>query len=587
MKQDKIREMYDACALEMEEKIGEGNSLLLGEGDTDGDIMIIAEFTSEKEQLYRQNLLEGEREKLSKFLDAIEYSYEQVYLTHLLKYRPYQLNKDGVKVSRAATREEYALSMPYLQKEIALVNPKLIITLGNKMLQQLIGDETLMVNSEQDQLFVVGIHGKSYKVLPLPHPSQKQFVPDLDRVMQREMERIRQLLIGEKAQERFDFKEKVTDNLVSEGKEETKEKSKKRIFQKIRLKSSEADLQEKQKCITVIYGGEGYVDDPVLVALERVSHVLTELGVTIHRIDLYKSNDSMETILGYISKAIGVVLAVNVEWYGIGHRMQAFLDQCFYRGENSVFDKCPMLGIVISRRAYEFEAYTHLLKSWEYLGGVEGGNILASIESAASLETNFEWLFGIDKKAEAFFRRVQQKKGELPRSDKIEKVFVEIPVEDIQNIHPNVEIESDKTTKQKNTGIIENYDSYIEKQQEDIHQLGSLFKKKLSAASIKSEKSWPERFKESYINQEALTAKIQIIVEDDPRENTVLELSNQYIRSYYGQIGESDVVVMGRKSVLKRIIDGKLTMQRAFMTGEIKAKGDFTLLYKFEELFSL
>ncbi len=89
------------------------------------------------------------------------------------------------------------------------------------------------------------------------------------------------------------------------------------------------------------------------------------------------------------------------------------LDQCFYRGENSVFDKCPMLGIVISRRAYEFEAYTHLLKSWEYLGGVEGGNILASIESAASLETNFEWLFGIDKKAEAFFRRVQQKKGEL------------------------------------------------------------------------------------------------------------------------------------------------------------------------------
>ncbi len=56
-----------------------------------------------------------------------------------------------------------------------------------------------MVNSEQDQLFVVGIHGKSYKVLPLPHPSQKQFVPDLDRVMQREMERIRQLLIGKSA----------------------------------------------------------------------------------------------------------------------------------------------------------------------------------------------------------------------------------------------------------------------------------------------------------------------------------------------------------------------------------------------------
>ncbi len=66
--------------------------------------------------------------------------------------------------------------------------------------------------------------------------------------------------------------------------------------------------------------------------------------------------------------------------------------------------------MVISRKAYEFEAYTHLLKSWEYLGGVEGINLLASIESAVALETNFEWLFGIDKKAEAFFRLIQQKK---------------------------------------------------------------------------------------------------------------------------------------------------------------------------------
>ncbi len=114
-----------------------------------------------------------------------------------------------------------------------------------------------------------------------------------------------------------------------------------------------------------------------------------------------------------------------------------------------------------------------------------------------------------------------------------------------------------------------------------------MFKQKLSAETIKGEKPWPERFKESYINKADISAKIQIVVEDDPRENTVLELNNQSIRAYYGQIGESNVVIMGKKSNLRRIMDGKLTMQRAFMTGEIKAKGDFTLLYKFEGLFSL
>lgn len=569
MKQDKIREMFNSCAKELGEKTNDMQDLILGEGNTDGDIMIIAEFTSAKEEAQHKNLLDHERKKIEPLLEAIGYSYEQVYTTHLLKYRPCRTNKEGRIVSRAARKEEYSIFMPYLKKEIALINPKLIITLGNKTLQQVTGDDSLLVKPEEDQLFVVSIQGKNYKVLPLLHPSQKQFTEDLEIVIQRETERITQFLNTNKI------------------KEEKVDVPKKRMFQKIQLGKKSEDSLGNEKCITMIYGGEGYVDDPVLVALERISHVLTELGVTMHRIELYKSKASMETILEYMSKSIGVVLAINVEWYGIGYRMQEFLDQCFYRGEKAVFANTPLFGMVISRKAYEFEAYTHLLKSWEYLGGVEGINLLASIESAAALETNFEWLFGIDKKAEAFFRLIQQKKGLLPRSGKIEKVFVEIPVADTRIEQQNLSETIGEEKRRPDKGIIENYDSYIEKQQEDIHQLGSLFKQKLSAETIKGEKPWPERFKESYINKADISAKIQIVVEDDPRENTVLELNNQSIRAYYGQIGESNVVIMGKKSNLRRIMDGKLTMQRAFMTGEIKAKGDFTLLYKFEGLFSL
>jgi uracil-DNA glycosylase family 4 len=579
MKQDKIREMYNSCATELREKTNEMQELLLGEGNTDGDIMVIAEFTSAKEESQHKNLLDYERKKIEPLLKAIGYSYEQVYTTHLLKYRPCRTNKDGRLVSRAARKEEYSIFMPYLKKEIALINPKLIITLGNKTLQQVTGDDSLLVKPEEDQLFVMSIQGKSYKVLPLLHPSQKQFNAELEIVILRETERIMQFLNTNKSKEKKINNEEVVEEKV--------DVLKKRMFQKIQLGKKSEESLGNEKCITMIYGGEGYVDDPVLVALERISHVLTELGVTMHRIDLYKSKASMETILEYMSKSIGVVLAINVEWYGIGYRMQEFLDQCFYRGEKTVFANTPLFGMVISRKAYEFEAYTHLLKSWEYLGGVEGINLLASIESAAALETNFEWLFGIDKKAESFFRLIQQKKGLLPRSGKIEKVFVEIPVADTKDEQQNLSetIGEEKRTADK--GIIENYDSYIEKQQEDIHQLGSLFKQKLSAETIKGEKPWPERFKESYINKGNILAKIQIVVEDDPRENTVLELNNQNIRAYYGQIGESNVIIMGRKTNLRRIMDGKLTMQRAFMTGEIKAKGDFTLLYKFEGLFSL
>ena len=580
MKREKIREIYKECDKEIHEKMNETPQLLLGDGNIDADIMIVAEFVRAQEEEQGQNLLDNERLKIQKLLDSVGYSYEQVYTTHLVKYRPYRLNKEGKSVFRKAKKEEYDFFMPYLKKEIALVSPKLIITLGNKMLQQLIEDASLTVKPEEDQLFVISIHGRSYNVLPLLHPLQKQFKTELEIVIRRETDRLNQLLSGKQNKE---IKENGTKDI--EMTEEEKLTKKKRVFQKVKRIREDDQSQGKEKCITIIYGGEGYVDDPVLVVLERVSHVLTELGVTIHRIDLHKSQDSMETILSYMNKAIGVVLAVNVEWYGIGHRMQEFLDQCFYRGEMQVFDGCPLLGIVVSRKAHEFEAYTHLLKSWEYLGGIEGTNILASIESAAILETNFEWLFGIDKKAETFFRLIQQKRGKLPRSGKIEKLFVEIPIEGSIN---SQELPSELPDKEKEKkGIIENYDSYIEKQQEDIHQLGSLFKQKLSAESVKNRKSWPERFKESYINKGNIQSKIQISVEDDPRENTVLELDNQHIRAYYGQIGDSDVLIIGKKSDLRRIVDGKLTMQRAFMTGEIKAKGDFTLLYKFGDLFAL
>jgi uracil-DNA glycosylase len=85
MKQDKIREMFNSCAKELGEKTNEMQDLILGEGNTDGDIMIIAEFTSAKEEAQHKNLLDHERKKIEPLLEAIGYSYEQVYTTHCFK----------------------------------------------------------------------------------------------------------------------------------------------------------------------------------------------------------------------------------------------------------------------------------------------------------------------------------------------------------------------------------------------------------------------------------------------------------------------------------------------------------------------
>ena len=53
-----------------------------------------------------------------------------------------------------------------------------------------------------------------------------------------------------------------------------------------------------------------------------------------------------------------------------------------------------------------------------------------------------------------------------------------------------------------------------------------------------------------------------------------------------GKKPEADVVMSCDFDILSKITDGKLTVQRAFMTGDIKAKGNFTLLYKLDQLFA-
>lgn len=624
MKKDKIYLMYKSCSSEITSRTNEIQHLLLGEGNFDASIMVIAEVPSSKEEEYQQNILEDQREALEKLLKPLGYAIEDVYITHLMKYRPYRINQQGRIISRAPQKEELDFFIPYLEKEIALINPKLIISLGDVPLQYLTKDFTLKINPSEDQLLVVGVMGKSFKLYPVYHPLSKSFSKSVDRFLSEDAPRIKQI-IGSgsvssgsnapsiEAVSKVEYQvstehlsEQQTDNNTSVrattpdiSEQEYKNEPKKRIYQKIKALSSESGLSQskgKSRYITVVYGGEGFSDDPTLVAIDRIVKVFNELDMGVHRIDLYKGKPDMAKVFGFISESKGVLLALNVEWYGIGQRMQGFLDDCYLHGESSYFDGKHLLGLCFSRHGFEREAYQHLEKSWEILGGSEGISLLASIKSASQLETNFDWLYGIDKKAEAYYRIIQQEKGWLPISKISDKVNIELPIETVDLTYDPVKLNTnnkkmmpENTYSQSKTkspgGLIEDYDTFVVKQQQDIKEISSLIKRKLSSKSVSEEQTIPKLLKEAYKNKGDLDSTMQLVFEDLTKENTVIELNNQHIRAYYGQRQDVDVTIIGNKDIFYKVFNGKLTMQRAFMTGEIKAKGDFTILYKFEEYF--
>jgi len=615
MKKDKIQSMYKACSAELTSRTNEIVHLLLGEGNFDANILVIAEVPSAKEEEFSQNLLEDSRDKLLEILDPLDLSIDDIYITHLMKYRPYRVNNKGRIVSRSPQKSELEFFIPYLEKEISLIAPKLIITLGHGPLAWLAKDLSLKVNPEEDQLLVTGVLGKSYKLYPILHPTSRTFEKSIVKFKTEDVARLRSVLYGEQLNieeavshpfiedspmddkvalvkklaieaERKKAKEvsasyskkSLTDNKDSE------KPGKKRVYNKIKIEKK----GQTNNYITIVYGGEGFVDDPVVVAIERMSSVLLELDVSIHRIDLHKGSIPMEKAFDYINESKGVVLAVNVEWFGIGYQMQKFLDDCFFRGDESYFKNKALMGVCFTRHGFEQQAYDHLLKSWEILGGVEGVSLMAIIKSAAELETNFDWLYSIDKKTEHYFRCIKQDKGLLPRSNSINKISIETPISEVDiNTLSAIKTKQKEVIKEtKSNGLIDDYDAFIEKQQKDIMEISSLFKKKLSSKVINKDQSLPRLLKDAYKYKGEIQSNIQLVVDDQLKENTVIELNNQYIRSYFGQLSDVDVVVSGSKDIFVRILTGKVTMQRAFMTGEVKAKGDFTILYKFEEYFA-
>ena len=55
---------------------------------------------------------------------------------------------------------------------------------------------------------------------------------------------------------------------------------------------------------------------------------------------------------------------------------------------------------------------------------------------------------------------------------------------------------------------------------------------------------------------------------------------------YNGSLENPNITIMGKEDIWESILDGNITNQRAFMTGQIKVRGNFVLLSKFDEIYN-
>ena len=156
-----------------------------GEGAPGSQIMMIGEAPGERETILGRPFVGKAGKNLDEFLTMAELDRHEIYVTNVVKYRPVRLSPAGRLVNRPPTTDEIRAFLPWLHREIDLVHPKFIITLGNVPLRALMGEKASIGN----------MHGQfvkweGYPLFPMYHPASVIYNPLLKKTYHEDLLRL-------------------------------------------------------------------------------------------------------------------------------------------------------------------------------------------------------------------------------------------------------------------------------------------------------------------------------------------------------------------------------------------------------------
>jgi uracil-DNA glycosylase family 4 len=158
---------------------------VIGEGNPDAKILFIGEAPGAQEASTGRPFVGNAGQVLDELLDSVGLEREVVYIANVVKDRPPGNRNPGV--------EEIRLYTPFLMRQIAVIQPKFIVTLGRFAMDLIL--EQLQL-PEQGQK-IGELHGKALKteasygevtIVPLYHPASAFYNPDLMDTLKRDFQ---------------------------------------------------------------------------------------------------------------------------------------------------------------------------------------------------------------------------------------------------------------------------------------------------------------------------------------------------------------------------------------------------------------
>ncbi len=151
-----------------------------GEGDSKAKVVLIGEAPGKQEDKAGRPFVGRAGELLNELLRSIDLSREEVFITNMVKCRPPD-NRDPRK-------DEKETCSSYLQKQLNLIDPQVIVTLGNHATGAFIGEGEMKKRHGEEFIH----EGK--KLIPMYHPAAALYNPNLKSTMKEDMEMLNKQL---------------------------------------------------------------------------------------------------------------------------------------------------------------------------------------------------------------------------------------------------------------------------------------------------------------------------------------------------------------------------------------------------------
>jgi len=152
----------------------QATQLVFGDGNIDADVVFIGEAPGKNEDLQGKPFVGASGKFLDEMLDMIGMKREDVYITNIVKYRPPN--------NRDPQPDEKKAFLPYLQIQLEIIQPKVLVTLGRHSMNCFLPDLQISQVHGQPKRVKLALKGHSGDVLevvilPLFHPAAALYNP--------------------------------------------------------------------------------------------------------------------------------------------------------------------------------------------------------------------------------------------------------------------------------------------------------------------------------------------------------------------------------------------------------------------------